>query len=123
MSENTYIRHHLVKGPDDVAGWPTEWVYGLFISGYLLLVVASLIVTTATALLAVKGRVPGAWLALSGLALGWLFFLFQNFSGFMLGPLSSWAAVGVYGVCGLTSSLGFARMAMHWLGSTRKPEL
>ncbi|MEZ5701762.1 MAG: hypothetical protein R3E42_07040 [Burkholderiaceae bacterium] len=75
MSENTYIRHHLVKGPDDVAGWPTEWVYGLFISGYLLLVVASLIVTTATALLAVKGRVPGAWLALSGLALGWLFSL------------------------------------------------
>ena len=121
MSETTYTRHHLVKAPEGGAELPTEWIYGILVSGYLLLLVASLIATVAAALLAFKGRVPGARMAFMGLALGWVYFIFQNVSGFMLGPLSDSVAVAVYGVAGLLSSLGFARMAVHWVGSMRKP--
>lgn len=119
MSEPTYIRHHLEKAQGDVAGMPTEWFYGLFVSGYLLLAVAFLVSTAFAGVLAFKVKVPGSLWMFNGLVLAIFYHLVQNVSGFMLGPLSEGVALSVYGVCGWLVAVGFVRMAVHLMRSSK----
>ena len=69
MSETVDIRHHLEKAQGDVAGMPTEWFYGLFVSGYWLLAVTLLVATAFAGVLAFKAKTPGALWMFNGLSL------------------------------------------------------
>ena len=94
--------------------------------GFWILVLAFLLFVGSSALLAIKGRVAGAWLTLWGLLIVLLYFVFQNTVAqdadpdLRHGPWADAIAFVAYGAGGFFIALGYARLAYHILRSTSK---